>query len=172
MGVSLKKNPHFYKSNKKCPVDFFVLSLWILWKNEVYQIYIPTFEPHTWKKCKPPDRNLILQGGKKGKLFFFGRAQTGESQLGIQKQVKKKVMQCRDDALQKKQQQPCYSEKKIPSTVPFWGSPQQIEFTRGFYVGCPSWHNTSIYPKLGLAQGCNHPIQLLSLIFGNMPLSF
>lgn len=64
-------------------------------------------------------------------------------------------MQYRDDALQKKQQQPGYSEKKIPSTVPFWRSPQQIEFTRGFYVGCPSWHNTSIYPKLGLAQGCN-----------------
>lgn len=111
-------------------------------------------------------------GREKRKAFFFGRAQTGESQLGIQKQVKKKVMQYRDDALQKKQQQLCYSEKKIPSAVPFWGSPQQIEFTRGFYVGCPSWHNTSIYPKLGLARGCNHPIQLLSLILEICPFPF
>lgn len=40
------------------------------------------------------------RAGKKKSFFFFGRAQTGESQLGIQKQVKKKVMQYRDDALQ------------------------------------------------------------------------
>lgn len=95
-------------------------------------------------------------GREKRKAFFFWYSTDWRIWVRNTKKGEKRkwcnieMMHCR-----KKQQQLGNSEKKIPSIVPFWGSPQQIEFTRGFYVGCPSWHNTSIYPKLGLAQGCN-----------------